>query len=451
MQPTDQVLVLGAGQSAPFLIRDLLDHAQAHRWEVVVADRDESLAQARVDGHPRGRACYVDATDETMLAGLIEGARVVVNFLAPPFQYPVAAVCVSLGRHMVSASYLDGKVRRLHGEAKDKGVTLLAEVGLDPGMDHMSAMRLIHRIQNEGGRIVSFKSYGSGVPAPEDRSNPLGYAITWNPRNVVMAGEGGAQFLWGGQARVMPYPEMFRRTWPVEVPEVGTMEAYANRDSLGYRQGYGIAEAQTLVRGTLRYPGFAATWYHLAQLGLPNERIAIPDLAERTFAQLVQMFLPAGRGSIEAQAADRLGVPIDGEVMNNLRYLGLFDDRQIGAFGAPQTAAGALTLLVANRLQLGATEKDMVVLHHEIEAVWDSPHRSTRRYLSTLVARGEPGGATAMSRTVGLPAAIGTRMLMTGAFPSVGARIPTEASIYNPMLEALAAQGLRFVESQVEL
>ena len=449
MQPTARVLVLGAGQSAPFLIQDLLDHAEAHDWEIVVADRDESLAHARVDGHPRGQARYVDATDEAMLVGLIRGARVVVNFLAPAFQRTVAQLCVALGRHMVSASYLDDRVRSLHNAAKEKGVTLLAEVGLDPGMDHMSAMRLIHRIQGEGGRIVSFASYGSGVPAPEDRSNPLGYAITWNARNVTMAGENGAQFMRRGAVRVVPYPELFRRTWPVEVPGVGTMEAYPNRDSLGYREGYGIAHTRTLIRGTLRYPGFAETWYHVAQLGLPNERIRIPGLAEHTYAELTEMFLGEGEGPLDARVAHRLGLPLDGQVMQNLRFLGLFDDRRIGDLGSPGgTAAGALTLLMADRLKLGPHEKDMVVLHHEVQAEWTEPERRTVDYRSTLVLRGEPGGATAMSRTVGLPAAIGARMLMTDAFPRVGAQIPTEPAIYGPMLDALAQQGIHFVETK---
>ncbi|MEO1337832.1 MAG: saccharopine dehydrogenase C-terminal domain-containing protein, partial [Myxococcota bacterium] len=199
---TNQLLVLGAGQSAPALIRDLLAQAQRHDWQVVVADRDAELAQQRVAGHPCGRCISVDARDDRALAKLIDPAKVVVNFLAPMFQAPVAQLCVEHRRHMVSASYLDPKVKALDDAATRNDVTLLAEMGLDPGMDHMSVMRLLAQIKRDGATVHRFVSYGSGVPAPEDRSNPLGYAVTWNPRNVVMAGEAGALYLEDGSVRI---------------------------------------------------------------------------------------------------------------------------------------------------------------------------------------------------------------------------------------------------------
>ena len=442
----DRVLVLGAGHSAPMLIRELLQQAELHGWEIVVADRDEALARRRIDGHPRGRARFVDARDAEMLTELIRPARVVVNFLAPSFQFPVAKLCVAIGRHMVSASYLDDRVRGLDADAKQRGVTVLTEIGLDPGMDHMSAIRLLDRIRADGGRITSFASYGSGVVAPEDVDNPFGYAVTWNPRNIVMAGEAGAQYMRDGAVRVVPYPEVFRRTWSVDVPGIGPMEAYANRNALGYRDVYGLTGARTLVRATLRYPGFAQTWYHLARLGLPNERIAIPALGQRTFAELTEMFLPPGEGALELRLARWLGVSPGGKLLENFRWLGLLDDRRIDTLGDPgTTAAGALALLFEDRLRLAPNGKDIVVLHHEVEA--ELPGNRPRRYRSTLVHRGEPGGATAMAQTVGLPAAAATRLMMKGVFPKTGAIIPTAADVYPPLLDALAEYGLTFDEA----
>jgi saccharopine dehydrogenase-like NADP-dependent oxidoreductase len=439
------VLVLGAGQSAPYLIKYLLEHALTYDWRVVVADRDEAVAEARVGGHPRGRAAYLDAKDVTMLRSLVQEAKVVVNFLAPVFQHPVAELCLELGRHMISASYQDRRVAALHDAAVAKQVTLLCELGLDPGMDHMSAMQLIHGLQAKGGVITSFCSYGSGVPALDSRDNPLGYAITWNPRNVVMAGEAGAQYLLDGRIKVVPYPEVFHRSWPVEVPGVGTMEAYPNRDSLSYKAAYGLAAADTLIRGTLRYPGFCESWYHVARLGLPNERILIPRLAERTWAELVEMFLPPGEhGGVRLRTARHLGISPGGTIMKNLEWLGLFADTPTGAQG--ETSAEAMIHLLKDKLRLPPGGRDMVILAHELLVHYPGEGGRKERVRSTLVDLGQPDGLTAMSKTVGLPAAIGARLLMTDAFPRHGSYIPTDPAIYAPMLKELEQAGLTFEE-----
>ncbi|MCA9548599.1 MAG: saccharopine dehydrogenase NADP-binding domain-containing protein [Myxococcales bacterium] len=442
---SETVLVLGAGQSAPYLIKYLLENAAAHDWRVVVADRDEAMAQARVGGHPRGRAVALDAKDTAALRTLVADAKVVVNFLAPMFQHPVAELCLELGRHMVSASYQDRRVGALHDAAVAKNVTLLCELGLDPGMDHMSAMKLIHALQAKGGVITSFCSYGSGVPALDSRDNPLGYAITWNPRNVVMSGEAGAQYLLDGRIKVVPYPDLFHRSWPVEVPGVGTMEAYPNRDSLSYKAIYGLADAETLIRGTLRYPGYCETWYQVARLGLPNERIPIPNLAERTWAELTDMFLPPGEhGSVRLRAARHLGISPGGTIMKNLEWLGIFDDTPTGAPG--ETAAEAMIHLLKGKLRLPPRGRDMVILAHELLVHYPDEGGRKERVTSTLVDLGEPDGLTAMSKTVGLPAALGARLLMTDSFPRPGSFIPIEPVIYEPMLEELAQAGLTFEE-----
>lgn len=438
------VVVLGAGQSAPYLIQDLLKQAEVHDWHVIVADRDEALARQRVGDHPRGEARGVDAMDPADLRSLMTGAKVVANFLAPPFQVPVAEICVELGQHMVSASYENPKLRALSAAAEAKGVTLLSELGLDPGMDHMSAMKLVHALQAEGARILSFASYGSGVPSPDSRNNPLDYAITWNPRNVVMAASAGAQYLEDGRVKIVPYPEVFARTWPFEVDGVGTMEAYPNRDSLGYQQTYGLPDARTLIRGTLRYPGFSETWGQVARLGMPNETLTVPNLAERTWAEVTEMFLPGGGDrDLRLRTAEHLGLSPTGRIMENLGWLGLFDDTPTGARG--QTVAGALIERLQAKLTLPAGGRDMVILAHELLVAYPDGRRATAR--STLVEHGEPDGMTAMAKTVGLPAALGVRLLMTDRFPRRGAVIPTTADVYTPLLEALEAEGLAFTET----
>lgn len=447
---SQQILVLGAGQSAPYLIRYLLDRAETFDWEVVVADRDEDLAQARVGSHARGRAVYVDATDMKGVRALVAQAKVVVNFLAPPFQFPVAKLCLELGRHMVSASYQDPRVLALHDAAEAAGLTILCEVGLDPGLDHMSAMKLIHSLQEAGGAITHFASYGSGVPAPDACNNPLNYAITWNPRNVVMAGAAGSQYLIDGHIKVVPYPEVFHRTWPYEVPGLGLMEAYPNRNSIGYQSTYGLSHVETLIRGTLRFPGFSETWYHIARLGLPNETLTIPKLAERTWAELVEMFLPPGETrDIRLRTARHLGISPSGGIMKNLNWLGLFSDAPIGVEGS--TPAEAMSHLLQQKLRLPPGGRDMVVLAHELFVVYPEQDNRRTRVTSTLIHYGEPDGMTAMATTVGLPAAIGARMLMTDAFPRAGSYIPTDPAIYGPMLRELEQAGLKFTEETTPL
>jgi len=447
---SQQILVLGAGQSAPYLISYLLERAASHDWQVVVADRDEGLAKDRVGGHARGQAVYVDATDTRGLHALISKAKVVVNFLAPPFQYPVAVICLELGKHMVSASYQDPRVKALHDKAESEGVTLLCEMGLDPGLDHMSAMKLIHGIQEDGGVVTHFASYGSGVPAPESCNNPLNYAITWNPRNVVMAASSGSQYLVDGRIKVVPYPEVFHRTWPFEVPGLGMMEAYPNRDSISYRSVYGLSHVQTLIRGTLRFPGFSEAWYQVARLGLPNETLTIPKLAERTWAELVEMFLPPGETrDIRLRTARHLGISPSGGIMQTLTWLGLFSDEKIGVAGS--TPAEAMSHLLQDKLRLPEGGRDMVVLAHELLVHYPDDGNRKTRVTSTLIHKGEPDGVTAMATTVGMPSAIGARLLMNDAFPRAGSYIPIDPAIYRPMLKELEQAGLTFSEVTTDL
>lgn len=441
-----RILVLGAGQSSPYLIARLLERGQARGFEVVVADANRAMAEERIGDHPAGRAFGLDATDLVDTGVQIRDAEVVVNLLPPPFQPAVAAQCVELGCHMVSASYRSERVADLDADARTRGVTILCELGLDPGLDHLSAMKMLDATRRQGGQVVRFVSYGSGVLAPGSADNPFRYAITWNPRNVVMAGEAGAQFIDAGSLRLIPYPEVFARTWCVEVSELGLMEAYANRDSLAYRELYGLEEAHTLIRGTLRHLGFCEAWYAIARLGLPNEKLVIPDLPDRTWAEVVETCLPAGSGSdLRRRVADHLRIHRTGRAMDAMSWLGFFSDDKIG--GRARTPAQALAGLLQHKLRLRDDQRDVVILQHELDSLY--PDGTAERTTSTLIEYGRPGEMTAMARTVGLPAALAAEMLLFGENFPRGALVPTIPEIYEPLLSRLAEAEVRFSEKSV--
>jgi saccharopine dehydrogenase (NADP+, L-glutamate forming) len=442
-----RILVLGAGASSPYLIHHLLQLAQERDWFVTVGDRDPAAAASRVGGHDRGSAMAFDVNDLELLSSEIERADVVVNLLAPRFQPTIALECVQIGRPMVSASYRDDKIRDFDGDARRKGVLLLTEVGLDPGIDHMTAMVVIDRVKAGGGEVVSFESYGGGLPAPDTLDNPFGYVITWNPRNVVMAGERGAQFLDRGKIRIVPFHHLFQNSWPVEVPGVGRMEAYPNRDSLSYRELYGIPEAESMIRGTIRYPGFCETWTQIARLGLPNETLHIPRLADRSWADLVEMFLPTQTAGddLAARVANFLHISPTGQIMQNLAWLGLFSQEKTGVDG--DTAAAAMVELLNRKLRLDAGACDMVVLQHDFRVRYSEEDGRQERIVATLVAYGEPGGFTAMARTVGMPAAIATELILADRIPLTGCQIPTHPAVHRPILAELERRDLRMVET----
>ncbi|MBC8366621.1 saccharopine dehydrogenase NADP-binding domain-containing protein [bacterium] len=441
-----QVLVLGAGQSAPYLIATLLEMADTHDWFVTVGDLDQDLASQRVNGHSRGNAVRFDVNDSHLRDRLISQANLVVNMLSPRFQDLIAWDCVQHGKHMLSVSYRSQGLRDLEMDAQREGVLLLSELGLDPGIDHMSAMQIIRRIKNKGGRITGFASYGSGIPSHEQEHNPLRYVVTWNPRNVVMSAEAGAQYMEGGQIKIVPYHHVFHHTWTVNVEGVGPLEAYPNRDSLRYMKTFGLDDVHTMIRGTLRYPGWSETWARIVQLGLPNEGLSIPDLANRSYREVVEMFLPMNVSGpkIETRVARFLGISPTGGIMDKLRWLGLFSEEKTNCKG--ESSAAMLIELLQRKLPLGKDERDMVVLVHEMDVEYPGKDRPDEKITSTFVVQGEPGGFTAMSKTVGLPAALAAELLLTDKLHLKGAQLPTHPSIYEPILESLRERGMEFTE-----
>ena len=442
-----RILILGAGQSAPYLISYLLEKAEKNDWFVTVGDKNPDLAKKAVKRHSRGSSIAFDVNDSELRWRQVEKADVLINFLPPSFQYLLALTCIEKGTHMITASYQDKNMPHLNREAHSKGILILNEMGLDPGIDHMSAMSLIKSVRERGGKISIFKSYGSGLSAPDSVSNPLGYVITWNPKNVVMAGEKGAQYLYKGKIKVVPHHEVFQRTWPVELEGVGKVEAYPNRDSLQYKDLFGLDHVHTMIRGTLRYPGWCETWLQIVRLGLANDTIQLTNLKEINYREFVEMFLPLHTSSanLEHRVANFLNISPTGSIIQKMEWLGLFSDEPVQCKHG-STAAEVLVELLKRKLELPAKGKDMVAIMHELEAFFPEENDRREQITSTFIKYGEPGGFTAIAQTVGLPAALATELLLTDKLPITGCHIPTHPAVYPLVLKALDKMGYKFSE-----
>jgi saccharopine dehydrogenase-like NADP-dependent oxidoreductase len=446
-----KILILGAGHSAPFLIYYLLEEAKINNWFVTVCDKDLNLAQKAVNNHPFGKAVEFDINDTNQRHDQIKNCDVVVNFLTPTFQYLIAMDCVRFKKHMITASYENPRVAELNNDAVANNILILNEMGLDPGIDHMSAMAIITDIRNKGGVINSFISYGSGLPAPEVKSNPFNYCITWNPSNVVTAGDAGAQYLEDGKLKILPYHQVFNRTWDVEIEGLGLFEAYPNRDSLLYQKIFKLQNVQTMIRGTLRFPGWSETWNQIVKLGLSQGTLTLPEIADLSYRDFIEMYLPINIAGpkLETRIANYLNISPTGTIMRNLKWLGLFDKEKIGKNF--KTSVDLMTDLLIRKLPLPKGERDMVILHHEIEATYPDKNKK-EKITSTLVEYGDvKKNITGIAKTVGAPAAIAAKLLLKDELKLRGCQIPTHEEIYPKILEELKSLGIKFSEKRVEI
>ncbi len=443
-----RILIAGAGRSATAAIEYLLRVATEKGWEVIVADADLELARRKVGDAPCGKAMQIDITDPDVRARLVGEADVVVSLLPPHLHLLIARECLRLGKHLVTASYVSTEMYALSEEVRLANLVFMNEIGLDPGIDHMSAVRKIHEIKRKGAELIAFRSYTGGLVAPECADNPWRYKFTWNPRNVVLAGKGTAQFLEEGRYRYVPYHRLFRATRKIEVAGVGSFEVYPNRDSLLYREAYGLEGIPNLFRGTIRYPGFCESWHALVALGLTDDSYPILESDRLTLRELMDGYvssLTSGR-TTEEKVAHVLGVAPDSQVMDRLRWLGLFEDRPVEV--AHATPARILEKILLEKWQLRPSDKDMVIMQHEFEYLQDG-----QRWLetSTLVMVGRNASDTAMARLVGLPLAIFTRLLLEGEISKPGVQIPVEPEVFEPVLAELARYGVRFEETRMRL
>ncbi len=438
-----KILVIGAGLSSSYLIKYLLENAPNHNWTISVADANMGTAQTKINGSKHGIAIELNAADQTKRSQLIAEHDLVISMLPATMHIDVAHDCIQHQKHLVTASYVSDEMKHLDAEAQKAGVLFLNECGLDPGIDHLSAMKLIHEIQDKGGKITSFKSFCGGLVAPEFDDNPWNYKFTWNPRNVVLAGQATAKYLENGSIKFIPAAHIFEQTEDVVMTGYGHFESYANRDSLGYIEPYGITGAQTVLRGTLRKKGYSKAWNQLVKLGLTDDSFTIHDAHTLTLRQYVNAFVPGTDiRQLEKRTAQFLQTDETSEAFQKLKWLGIFDETPIAMQEA--TPAQILQTVLQQKWKLNTGELDMIVMKHQIGYELDGVKHNVN---SELVVKGEDDVLTAMSKTVGLPLAIAVKHILLGTIKSRGVHIPLTAEFYLPILNELEKYGIQFSET----
>jgi len=439
-----RVLILGAGFVTGPIVNYLLDKG----YQVTVASRTVSKAKKLVGAHPNGQALAYDIeadADGAGLAGLVNQTDLVVSFLPFIHHVSVAKESIAQSKPMVTTSYVSPAMRELDAAAKEAGVIILNEVGVDPGIDHMSAMRIIHRVQNAGGHVDGFMSYCGGLPAPEDNDNPFGYKFSWSPRGVLLAARNSAHYLRDGKKVNVGGEDLFEHYWNLEVEGLGEFEAYPNRDSVPYKELYGIEDTGTMYRGTLRNQGWCDTLDRVAELGFLSQEAR--PVAGLTYAQFMRNLLPAtarDTGDIKADTAAYLEVEPDGAVINNLAWLDLFDETPIEVSKDQISPLDLLTKVMLDRMAYAEDEQDLIILVHHFDASY--PDGKKEHITSSLIAYGEPGGYSAMARTVSLPAAIAVDLILRGEITAAGVQLPVTPDLYEPILAGLETLGIECVE-----
>ena len=440
-----KILVIGAGRSAVTLIKYLLDNSIANNWQVTVADFSIELAEKAVANHENGKAIFFNVTDEKQRKTEIGNADIVISMLPASLHITVAKDCISLGKNLVTASYVSPEIADLDEMAKQAGVILLNEIGLDPGIDHMSAMQVIDEIKENGGELTSFKSFCGGLVHPDYDTNPWNYKFTWNPRNVVLAGQGTAQYIKQGKYKYIPYTKLFERTEVMEVLDAGEFEGYANRDSLGYRSAYGLEDIPTLFRGTLRRKGYCKAWNMFVQLGMTDDTYKVENSENLTYRAFINLFFPYNNElSVEQKFCSYLNLSQDSEEFSKIEWLGVFKNTIVGLKDA--SPAQILQKICEEKWTLDAEDKDMIVMQHQFEYVQNGEQKKLN---SSLLVFGDDPRYTSMAKTVGLPVAIAAKLILNGKINSTGVKIPTTKDIYIPVLKELEDNGINFVEELV--
>jgi saccharopine dehydrogenase-like NADP-dependent oxidoreductase len=439
-----KILIIGAGRSSSSLIDYFLSNAKTYAWHITIADANKKAVESKISNYKEvASAVEFDVNNVSLREDLIKQADFVISMLPAFMHGDVARDCVRLGKHIATASYVSQDMKDLDAEAKQKNLLLLNECGLDPGIDHASAMKVIHEIQDKGGKITSFKSFCGGLVAPESNDNPWGYKFSWNPRNVILAGQGTAQFIEDGKLKFIPYNRIYTQIETIEVDGYGKFDAYANRDSIGYKEPYGLNDASTMLRGTLRFPGYCKAWNVFVKLGLTDDTYKIKNANTLTYTDLIESFLPKGTATVKEKLVAFMGADIDAEVISKLEFLELFSNRKITMNdGSP---AELLQNLLEEKWLLKAGDKDMIVMQHQFEYTLNGVNKKLD---SSLVVIGDDEVHTAMAKTVGLPLAITIKNFLTGKFKLYGVQIPTVKEIYEPMLTELESLNIIFTEKE---
>ena len=425
------------------MIEYFATHSESSEWKVSVLDQDEKALQAKCAAFPAIHAVGADLSDAVVREGWIQQADVVVSMLPAFMHVEVAKSCLVHNKHLVTASYVSPEMQALHDEAKAKGLIFLNECGVDPGIDHMSTMEILEKLRAKGAEITSYESFCGGILAPESPSNPWQYKFTWNPRNVVLAGAGGAvKFIQEGLYKFIPYHKLFRRTEFMSIPGYGRFEGYANRDSLKYISAYGLDGIPTMYRGTLRRPGFCRAWDVFVQLGATDDSYQMEGVSTMTHRSFLNSFLAYhASDSVELKLMHYLQIPQDSELMELFEWLDLFREEPVGLQkGSP---AQILQAILEKKWTMTEEDRDMLVMWHRI---YYRLGGQTFRLESSMVCKGKSAQNTAMAFTVGLPVAMATRLVVKGLLKDRGVLMPLKQEVYQPILHELADWGIRFDE-----
>ena len=442
------ILIIGAGRSASSLIQYLLNKSEAENLHLTIGDLSKDLAQRKTNNHKNATAIALDIFDATQRQTEIQKADIVISMLPAHLHIEVAKDCITYKKHMVTASYVSDAMQELDAQAKANNLIFMNEIGLDPGIDHMSAMKVIDEIRDQGGKMLLFESFCGGLVAPESDNNLWNYKFTWAPRNVVLAGQGGAaKFIQEGTYKYIPYHKLFRRTEFLEVEGYGRFEAYANRDSLKYRSVYGLDDALTLYRGTIRRVGFSKAWNMFVQLGMTDDSYQIDNSETISYREFINLFLPYHpTDSVEIKLRLQLGIEQDDIMWDKLLELDLFNANKIvGLKNA--SPAQILEKILSDKWTLEEHDKDMIVMYHkfgyEINGV-------QKQIDSKMVCIGDDQTYTAMAKTVGLPVAMATLQILNGKIKTPGVQLPINKEVYLPILEELESYGVIFNEKQMD-
>ena len=432
------ILLFGAGKSATVLIQYLISNASSNQWHITIVDADEKLIVEKTNQHPATTAVQANVTNDIIRTALIKNTDLVISMMPPFLHILIAKDCAQFGKHLLTASYADEHIKALANDVKSKGIIFLCEMGLDPGIDHMSAMQIINKIKDAGGLITSFKSHCGGLVAPESDDNPWHYKISWNPRNVVLAGKAGAEYLEDGKIVKVPYEHLFDETKTITTCNntIGTLSYYPNRNSLPYIDLYNLQTAKTFIRTTLRKQAFMQGWNTIIQLKLTDEDIAYQS-DDMSLADFFETHFKKHEINLNLSTEDKF----------RLQFLGLYDKLTIINKGMISAADG-LQFALEKKLVLSSSDKDMIVMQHEI--VYEIAQQK-KQTTSALTVIGDDNLHTAMAKTVGLPLGIAAKLILNGAITLTGLQLPICKEIYEPVLIELAEHAVAFIEETIDL
>ena len=441
------ILIIGAGKSSSALVKYLLDTSEQEALFITIADISTENANKLINKHRNAKAIILDVFDKHQREEQIQKADIVISMLPARFHVDVAKDCITFNKHMVTASYISSEMKALDAEVKKKGLVFMNEIGLDPGIDHMSAMQVIDKIKDAGGKMLLFESFCGGIVAPESDNNLWNYKFTWNPRNVVLAGQGGAaMFIQEGTYKYIPYTKLFRRTEFLKVNGGGDFEAYANRDSLKYRSVYGLNDIPTMYRGTIRKIGFSRAWDIFIQLGMTDDSYTIEASENMSYRDFMNLFLGySPSDSVELKLRSYLKIDQDDVMWAKLVELDLFNPKKkIGLTNA--TPAKMLQKILEDSWTLQEEDKDMIVMQHLFGYELNGKKHQIE---SSFIVLGENQTYTAMSKTVGLPVGIAALKILKGEIKTPGVQIPINKEVYEPILKELENYGIKFTEKEV--